>query len=63
MSKAREMHRVWSRDPAYSRAYDDLDSKSTCSLADLNPVSAGRVLKPLRIDDDLLGEMLDDDRD
>ena len=32
------------------------------TLADLNPVSAGRVLKPLRIDDDLLGEMLDDDR-
>ena len=32
------------------------------TLADLNPVSAGRVLKPLRIGDDLLGEMLDDDR-
>ena len=32
------------------------------TLADLSPVSAGRVLRPLRIDDDLLGEMLDDDR-
>lgn len=32
------------------------------TLADLNPVSVGRVLKPLRLDDDLLGEMLDDDR-
>lgn len=33
------------------------------TLADLNPVSVGRVLKPLRRDDDLLGEMLDDGRD
>ena len=32
------------------------------TLADLSPVSAGRVLRPLRIDDDLLEEMLDDDR-
>ena len=32
------------------------------TLADLSPISAGRVLKPLRVDDDLLGEMLDDDR-
>ena len=29
------------------------------TLADLNPFSAGRVLRPLRIDDDLLGEMHD----
>lgn len=28
------------------------------TLADLNPVSVGRVLKPLQIGDDLLGEML-----
>ena len=32
------------------------------TLADLSPVSVGRVRKPLRTDDDLLGEMLDDDR-
>ena len=32
------------------------------TLADLNPASVGRVLKPLRRDDDLLAEMLDDDR-
>lgn len=32
------------------------------TLADLNPVSVGRVLKPLGPDDDLLEEMLDDDR-
>ena len=32
------------------------------TLADVNPVSVGRVLKPLRVDDDLLGEMLGDDR-
>ena len=32
------------------------------TLADVNPVAAGRVRKPLRVDDDLLGEMLDDDR-
>ncbi len=31
------------------------------TLAKLNPVSVGRVSKPLRKDDDLLGEMLDDD--
>ena len=32
------------------------------TLADLNPVSVGRVLKPLSQADDLLEEMLDDDR-
>lgn len=32
------------------------------TLADLNPVSVGRVLKPLGRDDDLLAEMLEDDR-
>ena len=32
------------------------------TLADLDPVSVGRVLMPLGIDDDLLGEMLDHDR-
>ena len=32
------------------------------TLADLNPVSVGRVLKPLSPDDALLAEMLDDDR-
>ena len=31
------------------------------TLADLSPVSLGRVAKPLRPDDDLLGEMLGDD--
>jgi len=31
------------------------------TLADVNPVSVGRVLKPLRLDDDLLGEMLGND--
>ena len=32
------------------------------TLADLNPVSVGRVLNPLRRDDDLLGKMLDEHR-
>ena len=32
------------------------------SLADLTPVSVGRVLRPLGPDDDLLQEMLADDR-
>ena len=31
----------------------------SATLADLNPVSVGRVLAPLRIGDDLLEEMLD----
>ena len=30
------------------------------TLADLDPVSAGRVLAPLHVDDDLLEEMLDE---
>ena len=30
------------------------------TLADLNPVSVGRVLAPLHVDDDLLEEMLDE---
>ena len=33
------------------------------TLADLSPVSVGRVLAPLRRGDDLLAELLDDDRD
>jgi hypothetical protein len=33
------------------------------SLLDLAPVSLGRVLRPLRGDDDLLEEMLDGGRD
>lgn len=30
------------------------------TLADLSPVSVGRVLKPMQVDDDLLEEMLND---
>ena len=30
------------------------------TLADINPVSVGRVLAPLHMDDDLLEEMLDE---
>ena len=33
----------------------------TATLADLRPVSVGRVLRPMRMDDDLLEEMLGDD--
>ena len=33
------------------------------TLADLSPVSVGRVLAPLRRGDDLLAELLDDGRD
>ena len=32
------------------------------TTADLSPVSVGRVLKPMHVEDDLLEEMLDDDR-
>ena len=35
----------------------------TTTLTDLSPVSVGRVLAPLRRDDDLLAELLEDDRD
>jgi hypothetical protein len=33
------------------------------SLRDLQPVSVGKVLRPLTQEDDLLGEMLDENRD
>ena len=36
--------------------------RSAGSLRDVQPVSVGRVLRPLTRDDDLLGEMLDEDR-
>ena len=36
--------------------------KSSGSLFNLHPVSAGKVLKPLSRHDDLLGEMLNEDR-
>lgn len=36
--------------------------RSDFSLRDLQPVSVGRVLRPLTWEDDLLGEMLDEDR-
>ena len=36
--------------------------QSATSLRDLQPVSVGKVLRPLTRDDDLLGEMLDEDR-
>ncbi len=32
------------------------------SLADLAPISLGKVIRPLRVGDDLLGEMLHDAR-
>ena len=74
MSRVRDLHRKWSRDPAYRGAYGALDAEFTLTLslietsappgsprrrmarsttlADLDPVSAGRVSKPLRKDDD-----------
>jgi len=33
------------------------------SLRNLHPLSLGKVLRPLTADDDLLGEMLDENRD
>ena len=35
----------------------------SATLADLSPVSVGQVLAPLRREDDLLAELLDDGRD
>ena len=83
LSKVRDLHRKWSRDPAYRAAHDGLDGEFTLArslieatarsgspphrvdrsntLAGPSPVSVGRVSKPLRKDDDMLGEMLDDD--
>ena len=46
-------------------AMEDFRERPTArstTLADLDPVSVGQVLQPLRLGDDLLGEMLDDDR-
>lgn len=34
--------------------------KSSRSLLEFQPISVGRVIKPLTKDDDLLGEMLDE---
>ncbi len=36
--------------------------KSSGSLRNLQPISVGKVLRPLSKDDDLLGEMLNEDR-
>ena len=36
--------------------------RSAGSLCDIPPVSVGKVLRPLTHDDDLLEEMLDEDR-
>ena len=38
-------------------------SRRFTTLADVNPASVGRVLKPLRSDDDLLGEMIGERRE
>ena len=46
--------------PAPSGSRPRRPARST-TLADLSPVSVGRVRKPLQKDDDLLAEMLDDD--
>ena len=47
-----------------SAAMEELHQRrnvGSTTLADVKPVSVGRVLKPLRVGDDLLGEMLGDD--
>jgi hypothetical protein len=40
------------------QAYRDLHIRPRQSLKDLQPLSLGKVLKPLSPEDDLLGEML-----
>jgi len=36
-----------------------LDGASAHSVLDIPPVSLGRMIRPLNLDDDLLGEMLE----
>lgn len=43
--------------------YKNVHMKHTTTLRDVQPVSLGKVLRPLTQDDDLLGEMLSEDRD
>jgi predicted transcriptional regulator len=42
--------------------YREQKLRRRTSLRDVRPVSAGKVLKPLGAEDDLLGEMLEDAR-
>lgn len=43
--------------------YQSAHMKPTTTLRDLKPVSVGKILQPFTQDDDLLGEMLGEDRD
>ncbi len=53
---------LWQYDREASEKQRTRGVARSTTLADLSPVSVGRVSKPLRTNDDLLEEMLDDDR-
>ena len=53
---------LWQYDRDATEEHPPRGIARSTTLADVNPVSVGRVSRPLRKDDDLLGEMLDDDR-
>lgn len=53
---------LWQYDREAAGEQRRREAARSTTLADLNPVSVGRVSKPLRTNDDLLEEMLDDDR-
>ena len=44
------------------KEYQQTHLQTTASLKDIQPISVGKVYRPLTDDDDLLGEMLDEDR-
>ena len=53
---------LWQYDRDVMEEHPPRGIARSTTLADVNPVSVGRVSRPLRKDDDLLGEMLKDDR-
>ncbi len=43
--------------------YNSHHIRKQTSLKDLSPISVGEIIKPLTVDDDIFGEMLDDQGD
>jgi hypothetical protein len=52
---------VWLSERIHRRGANNVNV-SPHSVLDIAPVSLGRVIRPLNVDDDVLGEMLEDRR-